>query len=142
MSEQASRRASIRGRVLPIDMMYLSFSNRGQSIFLRLMTSTVNWTSKDVSMAAPMISPSPWAACPSPIMNSAPGSNTGKYRVAPCTTSLKSMLAPCAPGTSELMHSLPDGAVADRPKERTHRDLDLADLAFGHVQDRDPAPRV
>ncbi len=49
-------------------------------------------------------------------MNSAPRSNTGKYIVTPWTTSLKSMLAPCGPGTSELMHSLPLGAVPMVPK--------------------------
>ena len=49
-------------------------------------------------------------------MKSAPRSNTGKYIVTPCTTSLKSMLAPCVPGTSELMHSLPYGAVPIVPK--------------------------
>src|SRR6059058_1804100 len=109
MSEHASRSASMSGRVLPIDMMYCRFSSRGQSIFLPLMTSTVNCTSNEVSMAAPMISPSPWAACPSPIMKSAPRSNTGKYMVTPSTTSLKSMLAPWVPGTSVLMHSSPYG---------------------------------
>src|SRR5919108_2606083 len=115
-SEHASRRASISGRVPPIDMIFRSLTRRGQLIFLFLTTSTVNSTSNDVSMAAPMISPSPWAACPSPSMNSAPRSNTGKYIVTPWITSLKSMLAPWVPGTSELMHSLPYGAVPIVPK--------------------------
>ena len=36
--------------------------------------------------------------------------------VTPATTSLKSMFAPCGPGWSELMHSLPAGAVPIVPK--------------------------
>ena len=94
MSAQASRRASIRGRVLPIDMISLSLMRRGQLIFLPLIRFTVNLTVNGVSIAAPSISPSPCAECPSPSMNNAPGSNTGKCMVTPATTSLKSMFAP------------------------------------------------
>ncbi len=97
-------------------MISLSLIRCGQLIFLPLIRFTVKCTLNEVSIAAPSISPSPCAACPSPSMNSAPGSNTGKYMVTPSTTSLKSMFAPCGPGTSELMHSLPAGAVPIVPK--------------------------
>ena len=102
--------------MLPIDMISLSLIRCGQLIFLPLIRLTVNLTSNEVSIAAPSISPSPWAACPSPSMNSAPGSNTGNCIVTPATTSLKSMFAPCGPGSSELMHSFPAGAVPIVPK--------------------------
>jgi hypothetical protein len=46
------------------------------------------------SMAVPATSPSPWAAWPSPMLSSAPGTATGRYRTEPPTSSLQSMLPP------------------------------------------------
>ena len=51
--------------------------------------------------------------------------------VTPSTTSLKSMFAPCEPGTSELMHSLPPGAVPMVPKNGRNGTSTLPILLFG-----------
>ena len=51
--------------------------------------------------------------------------------VTPSTTSLKSMFAPCGPGTSELMHSLPGGAVPIVPKNGRSGTSTLPILLFG-----------
>mmetsp|Transcript_26599 Transcript_26599/g.66635 ORF Transcript_26599/g.66635 Transcript_26599/m.66635 type:complete len:249 (-) Transcript_26599:142-888(-) len=55
----------------------------------------------EVSRAVTQNSPSPCTACPSPALNSAPSTFTGKYSVAPGPRRLLSRFPPCAPGRME-----------------------------------------
>src|SRR6185437_10200098 len=60
---------------------------------------------KEVSRAVMSTSPFPWPTWPSPTSNNAPGAKTGRYSVAPATSSLLSILPACRLG----------GALSMRP---------------------------
>jgi hypothetical protein len=50
------------------------------------------------SIAVPLTSPSPWAACPSPTESNAPSTGIGSHSVLPATSSRQSRLPPCGRG--------------------------------------------
>ena len=68
-----------------------------------------------VSIAVPQTSPSPWAACPSPRLNNAPGTCTGSHRTDPAVRWRVSMLPPVTSGGIVLRAS-PAGATPSSPQ--------------------------
>src|SRR6266481_9147368 len=69
------------------------------------------WPCSAVSIAVRQTSPSPCTPWPSPQENSAPGTNTGKYSLAPAPSSLLSRLPPIARGISEVMRPQAGGGA-------------------------------
>ena len=74
------------------------------------------------SIAVPETSPSPWAAWPSPVENSAPSTSIGRYSVVPLTSSLQSRFPPDAPRRDRRVASPgSSGAHAHHAEERLQR---------------------
>ena len=89
------------------------------------------------SIAATQTSPSPCAACGSPIEKCAPGRCTGMWKVVPAVRCRVSTLPAALVGRKRDERPLAVGARADRSAERHDRDLDA-----GHERRRGAAAQV
>jgi hypothetical protein len=72
---------------------------RGDAITVFLITEKRNVHAMSVSIAVPVISPSPWAMWPSPAENLAPAAYTGNCSRVPLTSCRTSLLPPIPPLT-------------------------------------------